>query len=380
MISEYAAKSGIAGGKLLAAVLEGSWRPLPPPLDLSSVAWDTLAPRLVETGAAGLGWWRLRNSDGRTSTAGKQLQQAYRFQTLQAALIQDQLRQVFACCRAAEVEPLLDKGWAVGRLYPEPGLRLSGDIDLFVRPEQYRAAGALLAKRAGRHWNVDLHQGIPELADRSLDELYTRSRLVQLGEVHVRILGPEDQLRHLCLHLFKHGAWRPLWLCDIAVAMESRAAHFDWDCCLRGSRRQEKAVACAIGLAHQLLGVSVDETPIASKAKCLPCWLVPSVLQQWSTPYTRHIDGFMADHLLSHPVEVLQAARRRWPNPIEATTRLRGPFNNLPRLPFQLADCLLRLCWFVARLSIRPLRWSFAVVWQLKARASVGTEASIGNA
>ena len=34
---------------------------------------------------------------------------------------------------------------------------------------------------------------------------------------------------------------------------------------------------------------------------------------------------------------------------------LRGPFNNVPRLPLQLADCLVRLGWFLLRLP-RDLR------------------------
>jgi hypothetical protein len=348
----------IATGKLLAAVLEGSWRRSPRPSDFSSVAWGTVGPRLLQTGAAGLGWWRLRNSHQRTSSVGQQLQQAYRFQTLCAALMEDRLQQVLAHCRASGVEPLVDKGWAVGRLYPEPGLRPSGDIDLFVGPGQHKTAVALLAGPAG-HWNVDLHQGIPELADRSLDDLYARSQLVQLGEMQVRIPGAEDQLRHLCLHLLKHGAWRPLWLCDIAVALELRPARFDWDCCLRGSRREAEAVACAIGLAHQLLGVDVAETPVASRAKCLPPWLVPTVLRQWATPYMRYTDRPMANQLLTHPVNVVRAARRRWPNSIEATVSMGGPFNSLPRLPFQLGDCLVRLCSFVAQLSTGLLRWIF---------------------
>jgi hypothetical protein len=67
----------------------------------------------------------------------------------------------------------------------------------------------------------------------------------------------------------------------------------------------------------------------------------------------RHTDGLMANHLWDHPTNVFRAAWRRWPNPIEATVGMRAPFNNLPRLPFQLGDCLVRLCWFVARLPAR---------------------------
>jgi hypothetical protein len=275
-----------------------------------------------------------------------QLRQAYRLQTLQAGLHEEQIQQVFTGCRAAGLEPLLGKGWAVARLYPEPGLRPYGDIDLFVRPEQHAAARTVLSNPTAPHCPVDLHQGFPDLADRRLEDLYRRSRLVKLGEVEVRILGPEDHLRHLCLHLVRHGAWRPLWLCDIGAALEAQPADFDWDYCFRGARRRTDTIACAVGLAHQLLDARVDQSPVAHRARHLPRWLVPAVLRQWASPYRRYTDQRMATYL-RNPAGVLPALRSRWPNPIEATVSLHGPFNDLPRLPFQLGDWLVRLARFV---------------------------------
>ncbi len=51
-----------------------------------------------------------------------------------------------------------------------------------------------------------------------------RSQLVNLDGVDVRVPGLEDHLGILCLHLLHHGAFRPLWLCDIAAALETRPA------------------------------------------------------------------------------------------------------------------------------------------------------------
>jgi hypothetical protein len=39
---------------------------------------------------------------------------------------------------------------------------------------------------------------------------------------------------------------------------------------------------------------------------------------------------------LRNPAGLLKALRTRWPDPIEATIRLKGPFNEVPRLPFQI--------------------------------------------
>jgi hypothetical protein len=332
-------------GKLLAKVLAGSWRPTPSPLSLSPTQWDVVAPRLLETGAAGLGWWRLRDSSARPSRVAMQLRQAYRLHTLQAGIYEEHIRLLFTHCRAAGVEPLLGKGWTASRLYLDPGLRPYGDIDLFLRPEQYSAALAVLHSPAVEQCHVDLHRGFPDLAAATLHDVYGRSQLVSLGGVEVRILGPEDHLRHLCLHFLRHGAWRPLWLCDIGAALESQAPGFDWDYCLRGGRRQKDAVACAIGLAQRLLDARVDAPLLTS----LPRWLLPAVLRQWGSRYTRYTDRRMADYL-RYPAGVVQALRRRWPNPIEATFSTRGPFNDLPRLPFQLGDVVERLAKFIVAL------------------------------
>jgi hypothetical protein len=70
------------------------------------------------------------------------------------------------------------------------------------------------------------------------DELFARSQLVPLGDSQIRILGDEDHLRIICLHLLRSGAWRPLWLCDVAVALETLSPDFDWDICLGRDPRQ----------------------------------------------------------------------------------------------------------------------------------------------
>ena len=65
------------------------------------------------------------------------------------------------------MKPLLAKGWAVARLYPEPGLRPYGDTDLYLRSEEYDAAVTALRNPDTLRGPVDLHRGFPELDDRS---------------------------------------------------------------------------------------------------------------------------------------------------------------------------------------------------------------------
>lgn len=339
-------------GNLVARTLAGAWRPSPPGLELSVKELVEVAPLLLGSGAGALGWWRLRRSDLRSSAPAVALQHAYRLFALHVALHERAIERAFVLLRSAGVEPILVKGWAIARLYPERGLRPYGDLDLCVRPGQYLKAQEVLRGLEGEDVSVDLHAGFTKLDERDLDDLYARSELVKVGGVPVRVLGPEDHLRLLCVHLLRHGAWRPLWLCDIAAAVEFRSAGFDWDRCLGSNRRLADWVACAIGLAHELLGAKVDDTPVAERAKHLPRWLVPNVLEQWNMPFpTRHASASqpMATYL-RRPAGLLQALRKRWPNSIEATIGVRGPLNGLPRLPFRLTYCLLRTVTFVGRL------------------------------
>ena len=54
--------------------------------------------------------------------------------------------------------------------------------------------------------------------------------------------------------------------------------------------------------------------------------------------------------VLRHPAGTLKALRLRWPNPIQATVGVGGPFNSLPRLPFQIGECLVRTLRFARQL------------------------------
>jgi hypothetical protein len=132
-------------------------------------------------------------------------------------------------------------------------------------------------------------------------------------------------------------------LCDIAVLLETRTDDFDWDRCLAGSGRHAQWIACVIGLAHQLLGANIERTPMTDRAKNLPRWMVPAVLKEWGIPYL--FPGQVGVYL-RNPIRMwrglLSELPRHWPNPIEATASIGGPFNDAPRFPFQLGHVVSR--------------------------------------
>jgi Uncharacterised nucleotidyltransferase len=336
-------------GRLVAQLLAGAWRGSALPISAEELA--EIANLLTTCGAGGLAWCRVRGSNLRSSPIAELFQAQYRFQSLQAKLHERSLKKVIPLLRSFGAEPLLIKGWAIARFYPEAGMRPYVDLDLCVLPGDQARASAVLTSGECDDCNVDLHIGFGKFYDRRTDDIFARSRLVKLDDLEVRVLSAEDDLRFLCMHLLRHGAFLPLWLCDIAVLLEARSNDFDWDRCLSGSRREADWVACAIGLAHQLLGARVEGIPVARRAQNLPNWLVPSVLQRWGVPLQTLSQ---IRPLLRQPVSLLrnlpQEIRRHWPNPIEATMTLRGPFNRLPRLPFQVGHVISRTAALLSQL------------------------------
>jgi hypothetical protein len=340
-------------GRLVAAVLEGAWRNPPPPLALSTAELSLVGPLLLATGTAGLAWRRVCASSHIERSVVETLRQAFRAHVLENAVHAHQLGEVTARLRAAGVPALLGKGWAIARLYPEPGLRPYGDLDFYVAPDAHAAALAAIHGAGLPLAPVDLHRGFSDLDELGAEALVARARTVPLkeGEGELSVFGPEDHLRLLCLHGLRHGLSRPLWLCDVAVALETRPAEFDWDLLLGGHRRRAEAVLSALGLAHELLGARTDGTPVAERR--LPPWLVPAVERQWGAG-----SGWrdpMALVLRRHR-GVLRELRRHWPNAIEATVGVRAPLNDFPRLPFQLAFTAVRAARWAASVPTALLR------------------------
>jgi Uncharacterised nucleotidyltransferase len=337
---------------LIATVLAGSWRQTQAPLTISRTELDIVTPLLLASGAGALGWKRVANSNHRTSAAALELEQAYRLHALQSAIHERNIQRALILLRSAGVEPILVKGWAVARLYPDTGLRPYGDLDLCIEPKQYHAASSVLEKDLHKSYEVDLHRSFETLDHKSWEELYSRSRLVKLGEVEVRVLCAEDHLRVLCFHFLREGAWRPLWLCDIAVALETRPADFDWDLFTDHRDRRRKWFAGTVVLANLLLGARMDGVPGALTAEPLPSWFVPSVLRAWElrSMSRRHTTPMGAAWRAPARTLKPRSLSSHWPNPIEATIGVNGPFNEMPRLPFQIGNCAVRTIAFLRHL------------------------------
>lgn len=325
--------------RLLGAILAGSWRRDPAPFRASAGEVSSVLPLLVGSGAAALALRRLAAPRLRLHPALEELRQASRLQALQATIHEQSVARAFTTARARGVELILLKGWAVARLYRETWLRPSGDLDLLVRPRQLlEAEAALRAPDCGILSVVDLnHREFAAFSDEEWEALYARSEVVMLEGVAVRVLGAEDQLRFLCEHLWKHSAYRPVWLCDVAAALESLPSHFDWDLCLGGDRLTFNRVASAVRMAQRLLGAECGALPQGVSSTEPPAWLAAEVLKQWASPCTEHhLPRELMALSLRNPKRLVPALLARWPDPIRAYVSTGTAFDSEVKFPKQL--------------------------------------------
>jgi hypothetical protein len=337
-----------ARGELVAALLAGSWRQQPREPTLSATELANITPLLLQSGAGALAWRRIRSSSLAATPAAGELQQAYRLHAIQAAVHETNIKQVLKLLRAAEIEPLLVKGWAIARFYPEVGLRPYGDIDLCVPPAAYATARESL-RAAGDCYPVDLHKGTALLDYHDWEELFSNSQLVPLDDVPVRVLAPEDHLRVLCFHLLRHGVERPIGLCDIAVALESRPVDFDWSRCFGKQQKHDDWIRCVIGLARELVAADAGQVPFQLKDR-QPAWMVKTILKAWGRSFASHFtQQAPMDFYARHPRGLVQALAARWPTPIVSTVSVGGSFNRLPRFPYQFGYLLIRSLRFLGR-------------------------------
>ncbi len=374
-----------ARGTGVAELLSGSWRKSPLPFaNIQGI--EGIQRVIFHSGCAGLAWWRVRETPVADTELGQQFHAAYRRYRLSARVHENEIANIFARLRDAGIEPVLVKGWAIARRYPDPGLRPYGDIDICVRPDQYEDAQAALKyfESVDGHY-VDLHQGIDSvgrgnvekrlrIANRELrsgkrrrktdgsgvtgrrspvsrwHEIFARTQLVPLNDIHVRVLSDEDHLRVLCHHFLLSGAWRPLSLVDIAVMIEnanceSRIAKPEQ--AVR-AKRDENWTNAVVALAQDLLGANpqfgIRDSQFAIRN--LPAWLKPAVLRQWGrcqNPSTQRGTLPTLMKLRSQPREMFREIYARWDHPIRSTAALEGRFNTWPRAPYQVIDHLMRM-------------------------------------
>ena len=155
------------------------------------------------------------------------------------------LDRVGACLLESSVPFLVVKGPVLSEhLYPSPDLRTYEDLDLLIPPGSFeravdalQAGGSLLLDRnwaltradtrgqlhfqlpmgtlADVHWHLLNRENVRDGFSITTDDLFERSREVDVGGRSVPTLDPVDTLLHVALHAALSGGDRLIWLKDI---------------------------------------------------------------------------------------------------------------------------------------------------------------------
>lgn len=259
---------------------------------------------------------------------------------LQYKVFEKKIAECFNLFSENGIEPILIKGWAVSRFYPNEWERIFSDVDLCVEPSLYLNADSIRQSEKGNYLNIDLHKGFRHLDTVSWEELFSRSEIFEIEGVKIRVLCEEDHLRVQCVHWLNDGGGYKDKLWDIYYLVKNRSKSFDWDMCLNSVNDRRRAwVICAIGLAHKYLDLDIDDTPISKEAKDLPEWLTKAVEKEWKSDI-RLKDLMVARH---NWTDLFQQIKKRIPpNPIQATIEMEGNFDQSPRIYYQIGNILYR--------------------------------------
>ncbi len=188
------------------------------------------------------------------------LKQVYHTTVARNMLLYTELRNIVIAFQSAGVKVCVLKGAALaGIVYRDPGLRPMMDLDLLVRKEdlgtvhrvmtdlRYAAAAGSQSKQWYRekHFHlppyhhpekpvvVEIHWHITENSfGLDINQLWKRTREVDLTGCRVLVLSPEDMLIHTCIHVYNHGYENAFFfrgLCDIAEIVRYYEAEINWE-------------------------------------------------------------------------------------------------------------------------------------------------------
>ncbi len=175
----------------------------------------------------------------------------------------------------------------------EQGYRLLGNLTKRQQARHRRAFHAYTLMPKGGKGCIDLHWRITQHFipfPIEMNMLWTRLETLEIEDVPVRCLSPEDTLLLLCVHGTVHR-WAELgWLSDIA-ALVHRFPTLDWEGVLTHSRHlnSERMVLLGLNLCRDLLGTDLpagvlNRIAVTPRVESLRANVVERL---WSPPVTQ---------------------------------------------------------------------------------------------
>ncbi len=231
---------GIQGGKIDPARLE----------PLSVADWDEIMETAARHGVIALLCQRLTTlSSSIPASVLQELREDYLYSSWKNMRRYHKLTKVLADLRSRDIPVIVLKGAALAELvYESIALRPMNDVDLLIRNEdvwkvdevlspEYENVTRLLSKRHAnwvKHLTyrdentcIDVHLKIPELPE--LDH-WANAIPSTAASTDTLVLGTEDFLLHLCLHLDQHLHAEPprlIWWCDIVRFLKRYAENIN---------------------------------------------------------------------------------------------------------------------------------------------------------
>lgn len=213
-------------------------------------------------------------------------------------------REISALFADANIPLILLKGPHLAHVfYEQPHERPYGDLDILVRPRDFREAARILAENRfeyleeeeghmattaqTNHWAfrsrfgqlIELHRGFAGLERHpaKLDEWFSRAVDFQFGQTPAKGLAVEDLLCHLCIHIGKSFFYfiEQKHVRDLDVLV--RSGGIEWDMFMsRCQETQSRAIAYfSLGAAMAQYGTPVpgDILPRLRPGKLRRSWL-----------------------------------------------------------------------------------------------------------
>ncbi|MFN8628255.1 MAG: nucleotidyltransferase family protein [Candidatus Binatia bacterium] len=267
--------------------------------------WERLIDCAIAEGVAGV----IHTEAGKAGVvfpadAARKLEWRAGVQRLHHAWLRRALIEVLRAFADRGVRVACLKGPALAeRLYEDPELRPSADIDLLIADADFRVAIEVLAgvgwraeggrperfHRRDRHDVELMRKNAPtvELHFRAMtgfgtvvpsEDLLTRARPHRLDGIDTLVLSAEDEMIYLALHAAWHLLGRVLWLYDLKLLVLGRS-DLSWDtvCARARALRVETALAFTLERVRDL------DVPIPALGR------EPTTARAWATERVRRV-------------------------------------------------------------------------------------------
>ena len=223
--------------------------------------WEYVAETAQSNGITPLLYYHLKNirfCQDIASTTIEQFKKTYLSNTARNMFLGHELCRLLYEFSEKQIEVIVLKGATLANLvYPDPGLRIYGDIDILVKEDELPMVEELVAGlryantgdsikqqfHKEKHYHLtpfvqldskiplEIHFNVTRRFDINIDSWWDRSTVEKIMGCAVRVLSPNDFFLHLCIHTAKHGI-RNIELrdfCDISECIKYYGESIDWN-------------------------------------------------------------------------------------------------------------------------------------------------------